>query len=80
MKIRDSFAVTGGDNTEYDLPNGLEIIADDGRTLFSITLIADGIEVSSGAFSKHGGKMLDQTLTIVPKSRSLIQIKRDEYV
>lgn len=80
MRIRDSFAVINGDMTEYYMPSGgLEIIADDGRTLFCINSTNDGgIDIGGGIICKHQGKMLDSIISINPvaANRAVIR-KRD---
>jgi len=80
MKIRDAHAAVSGDKTEYDMPsNGLEIIADDGRTLFSVSLAKDGaLRVKAGHICQHYGKFLDDTLKIKPIATNLIELHRDE--
>ena len=66
--------------TEYGIPsNGLEIIADDGRTLFNVSLANDGVlRVKAGHICQHYGKFLDDTLKIKPISTNLIELHRDE--
>jgi hypothetical protein len=80
VKIRDSFATISDDKTEYEMPSGgLEIIADDGRQLFSITLQNDGaIEISSGGgFCKHAGVMTESSpLIITARASNCIRIRR----
>jgi hypothetical protein len=80
MRIRDAHATISGDKTEYDMPsNGLEIIADDGRTLFGVSLAKDGaLRVKAGHICQHYGKFLDDTLKIKPIATNLIELHRDE--
>jgi len=80
MRIRDAHAAISGDMTEYGIPSGgLEIIADDGRTLFSVWLAKDGaLRVKAGHICQHYGKFLDDTLKIKPISTNLIELHRDE--
>ena len=80
MRIRDAHAAISGDMTEYGIPSGgLEIIADDGRTLFSVSLAKDGsLRVTAGHICQHYGKFLDDTLKIKPISTNLIELHRDE--
>lgn len=80
IKARDSYATINGDNTTHDYLNGIEIIADDGRPLFSISLLEDGsIEVSTNMVVKHNGVMLEDDMHIVPKSVCRVVIKREIY-
>lgn len=81
MKIRDSFATINGDSNIIEMPsNGLEIVADDGRTLFRINLNKDGsIDVDTGMLCKHSGKLLDTGMTIRPRATNIVKIERPEY-
>ena len=80
MRIRDAHAAISGDMTEYGIPsNGLEIIADDGRTLFSVSLANDGVlRVTAGHHCSHAGKVFDDTFKIKPIATNLIELHRDE--
>ena len=80
MRIRDAHAAISGDMTEYGIPsNGLEIIADDGRTLFGVSLAKDGsLRVTAGHHCRHAGKVFDDTFKIKPISTNLIELHRDE--
>ena len=47
MVVRDGYAVLDGSKEVVEMPSGtLEIVADDGRELFSINLTERGIEIS----------------------------------
>jgi hypothetical protein len=80
MRIRDAHATISGHKPEYYMPSdGLEIIADDGRTLFSVWLANDGVlRVKPGHHCKHNGKFLDDTFKIKPIATNLIELHRDE--
>jgi len=80
MRIRDAHAAISGDMTEYGIPsNGLEIIADDGRTLFNVSLANDGVlRVKAGHICQHYGKFLDDTFKIKPIATNLIELHREE--
>ena len=80
MRIRDAHAAISGDMTEYGIPsNELEIIADDGRTLFSVSLANDGVlRVKAGHICQHYGKFLDDTFKIKPIATNLIELHREE--
>jgi len=80
MKIRDSFAKINGDNTIHELPsNELQILADDGNTLFEISMVDGGIEIDSGLVCKHENKILDTGLRIIPRASNVFRVKRPEY-
>jgi len=80
MRIRDGHAAMNGDKTKYDMPsNGLEIIADDGRTLFGVWLAKDGsLRVTAGHHCRHAGKVFHDTFKIKPIATNLIELHRDE--
>jgi len=81
MKVRDGHATINGDKTEYSIPSGtVEIIADDGRTLFSVHMQKDGaMAVRAGSVCKHGDKLLDDRLDIRPIASNAIEITRPAY-
>lgn len=79
--VRDGHATLSGDTTTFTCPSGcLEIVAPDGRTLFDITVHADGtLEVSANSCVKIGDKILDSSLLIQPRAGNNVYIKRSEY-
>lgn len=81
MKIRDSHATINGDPTEYEMPSGsLDIIAEDGRSLFSIRELEGGVvEIHSGCVTKHGGVLLDDRMYVIPRSSNQVFIQRPKY-
>lgn len=81
MKIRDSFAVINGDDTVTEMPSGgLEIIAEDGRTMFALRLTKDGVlELSGGNICKHGGKLLEERISVEPMASNVIYVRKSEY-
>ena len=81
MKIRDAHARINGDETAYEMPSGgINIIADDGNTLFSIDLKDNVLSIESGHVCKHGGRILDDSYSIKPRASNLIIITKDEYI
>lgn len=81
MKLRDSHATLSNDKTEYVMPSGgVQIIADDGRTLFDITLNKDGtIRVGAGHVCKHNGELLDDRILIHPIASNCVNLVRPIY-
>jgi len=80
MKIRDGHASINNDKTEYTMPSGtVDIIAPDGRSLFSISIVSTGIEVSACSVIKIGDKLHDEGLLIQPRSSNVVRILRREY-
>jgi len=79
--IRDSHATINRDPATVEMPSGgLEIIADDGRTLFSLRLTPEGVlDLSAGSFCKHEGKIFDDRLLIAPRSSNCVTVRRPEY-
>lgn len=80
MKIRDLHATLNGNKEITELPSGgLEIIADDGRPLFSIRLQDNVLYVSSGMVCKHNGVMLDDSFVISPRAANCVDLVKVEY-
>lgn len=60
--------------------NMLDIIADDGRTLYTIILREDGeMEISTGGCVKQNDVILDSNLEISPNSANMITMSRKPY-
>jgi hypothetical protein len=80
MQIRDGNAAKNGEFQTQKMPSGtLDIIADDGRTLFSLRLKDGALEVSAGGVCKHDGQLLNEALTIAPRYSNLVTISRVPY-
>jgi hypothetical protein len=81
MKIRDSRAAVNGEFETTQMPSGsLDIIADDGRTLFSIRLKDGALEINSGGVCQHDGIVLSEALLIAPRYANNVTISRSPYV
>jgi len=82
MKVRDSFATLNKDETVTNMPSGgLDIIADDGRSLFSLRLAKDGtLEVYGGVYCKHAGLTLDGVISVIPRAANLIYVRKERIV
>ena len=81
MKIRDAHARINGCDEVFEMPSGgINIIADDGQTLFSIDLDDNVLKIEAGHVCKHGGRILDDKYHIRPRAGNLITITKDEYV
>ena len=58
----------------------IDIIADDGRVLFTVYENPDGgLEISSGGFVKHNDVILDNGLEITPRSSNIFTVSRKVY-
>lgn len=80
MRIRDCHATRNGDELIQTMPSGgLEIVGDDGRTLFSVRLKDGQLQVMAGGVCKHEGKMLDDRISIIPHSSNHVSIVRPVY-
>lgn len=80
MKIRDAHASVNGDFSTTPMPSGgLEIVGDDGRTLFTIKLQSGALQVTAGMVCKVDGVLLDDKLSIIPHSRNCVFIERPKY-
>ena len=81
MEVRDSFATLNNDTTIMSMPSGaLEIVADDGRTLFYLRVAKDGsLEVSGGDFCKHDGLVLEERISVLPRASNVVYIRKELY-
>lgn len=81
MKIRDMHSTLSKDSEEYEMPSkGVDIIADDGRTLFTVCLRDGGkIEVYASGFCKHDETMFDDQIAISPRASNMVVIQRKQY-
>ena len=79
MKVRDSHATLHGDDGRVLFPSGgIEIVGDDGRTLFGISLKGNELRIDSGSPSKHNGAMLDDRFVIKPIASNVIVLVKNE--
>lgn len=81
MKIRDGFAIINGNKEVITMDSGsLDIIADDGRTLYSINLTKEGhLEIDFGTICKFNGLLLDDRGCIIPRAANCFTVQRFEY-
>lgn len=80
MKIRDSHASVQGDFSTITMPSGgLEVVGDDGRTLYTIKLDGGKLNVMAGGICKFDGVVLDDKLSILPLYRNSVVIERPKY-
>lgn len=77
MIIRDTYGERKLTSVQGDC---IEIMAEDGRELFSVELKEDGsIYVRASSFCKFNGEVLDTSLIVKPVASNLISVKREEY-
>jgi len=80
VKIRDKHATINGDKTIYEMPSGgIEVIGDDGKTLFIVSESDGRLEVAVSSVMKHKGKLFDDRITVEPKSANRIYCVRPLY-
>ena len=81
MKIRDGRATLNGDNTVTEIASDeIEIVADDGRTLFGVRMRPDGsILLHAGHVCKHLDVILDDRMSIAPRDCRSITVSRIPY-
>jgi hypothetical protein len=80
MQIRDSHSSVKGDFSTITMPSGgLDVIGEDGRTLYTIKLDGGKLSVSAGMVCKVEGVLLDDKLSIAPHSRNSVVIERPNY-
>lgn len=80
MKIQTfSDRVDGKDNV-IDIDNkGLEILSDDGKALYRLTLVDGNLVVMSGGFCVHEDKQLDDVIMVQPLATNKVSIERKVY-
>lgn len=80
MKIRDAHATVNGDKTTQVMPSGgLEIVGDDGQSLYTLKLKDGQLEIQVGGVVKHGGLVMDDKISVLPIARNCVLIARSEY-
>ena len=72
--------VDGKDNAISIDANGLEILSDDGKTLYRLTLADGNLTVIAGGFCVHENRQLDETIMVQPLSTNKISIERKTYI
>jgi len=77
MRIVDKYDKEVG----FVIPSGsIDILADDGRQLFSINELQGGsLEINTSMVCKHKDKLLDTRITIEPKATNCLILSRKEY-
>ena len=80
LKIRDSFARINGNKDVYVASSGgIEIIGEDGGTMFSISISGRELRVDAGNVCKQGDLILDDRFSIKPIASNCITITKDIY-
>jgi hypothetical protein len=80
MKIRDSHATVNGHDEVFEMPSGgVDIIADDGQSLFSISLDGNVLRVAINNICKHEEKILDDHFVVKPVASNCANLIRPEY-
>lgn len=87
IMLRDEYTshIMGGDSTRdlttIDTDSGIVILAEDGRVLYDIHLLKDGVslEVSAGSIVKVNGQLRDSGITVSPRAANHVIISRPEY-
>ena len=76
MKIKETYGVQ-----ELDIEIGsVDIVADDGRTLFTIDVNCDGsIEVHASSTVKHNGVLLDTKIDVSAQGCNWFRLTRQVY-
>jgi len=80
VKIRDLHATVNGNDKEIIFDSGgIEIVADDGNTLFSLRLEDNELLISSGNICKHNDAVLEDRFVIKPRAANCVDLVRVEY-
>lgn len=79
--VRDSFATLNGDNKVITMPSGgLDVVAEDGRTIFSISLKGNVLHVDGGTVCKLGdGAVYDDRFMIRPVAGNCVDLVKTKY-
>lgn len=81
MKIQTFSDRIDGKNNVIDIDNkGLEILSDDGKALYRLTLDDGKLVVMSGGFCEHENKLLDDVVLVQPLASNKVTIERRTYV
>lgn len=69
------------DMAALDIDGGIVILAEDGRVLYDIYLLKDGVslDVSAGSIVKVNGQLRDSGITVSPRAANRVIISRPEY-
>ena len=77
MKIRETY---GEGNAEVK-DDSMEILADDGKVLYTVDLKEDGsLEVHTASTVKHSGVILDSQLSLTAKGSNWFKLGRCKYI
>ena len=81
IKLKATYPVNEDENKEIVIENNsIDILADDGRTLYSLELNEDGqLTVSTSSTVKVNEKILDSQVIVKPKASNVVKISREEY-
>jgi len=80
MKIRDAYSSINGEFGTVTMPSGgIEVISDDGRTMYTIDLKDGILRIAAGELCKIDGLLLDTSLVITPHSCNVVMISRPIY-
>jgi hypothetical protein len=81
VKVRDKHATINGTADDVtNFPNGIEIVTDDGRSLFDISLNEDGtLEIFGGTHCKFNNKILTDNFTIQPLAFNCVRLIKNEH-
>jgi hypothetical protein len=81
VKLRGASVADGGAEREVEFYDRFEIVADDGRELYTLRLSSDGaLEVSAVLITaRHAGTLLDDKFSIRPEGAGCVTIRRDKY-
>ena len=60
--------------------NGLEILSDDGGTLYRLTMENGKLMVVTGGFCEHENQQLDDVLLVQPLASKKVALERRVYV
>jgi hypothetical protein len=76
MNIRQTYLSPSDKIIKID-HNSIDLVADDGRDLFTIKQLECGaIEISTGVTVKHFGRFLEARVIVEPRASNILKVSR----
>ena len=79
MKIRQTYMSPSDKIISID-HNSIDLVADDGRDLFTIKQLECGaIEISAGGPVRHFGRVLEAKVMVEPRASNILKVSRKPF-
>ena len=80
MKIRDSFSKLDGSGEVFTAESGgIDILSDDGRTIFSISIKDNVLRLDAGMVCKIDDLVYEDRFSIKPIAANCIEISKNKW-